>query len=58
MFRLRVEPRAYLVAVGEYDFHESIERMQAAAQQYGLDRALGMDGVQRILATAFRGVLR
>jgi hypothetical protein len=57
VFEERCEARAYLVAIGEMNFHEAVDGLQHAAEQTGLVEQLGQDAVQQILATAFEGCL-
>jgi hypothetical protein len=54
VFGLRCEARAILVAEGELDLIEAVDAMQTAAVRYGLITDIGQDGVQAIMAEAFR----
>jgi hypothetical protein len=56
IFRARVEARALLWQAGELDLHEAVDRLQADAQRDGLVRDIDQDGIQQILADAFRRV--
>lgn len=51
VFRARAEARAILHRAGEYDLHEAVDVLQAAAAP--LVAQIGQDGVQRIIAEAF-----
>jgi hypothetical protein len=55
-FRARCEARAYLVAAGEYDLQDTVDRLQADAEANGLVAAIGQDEVQRIMGQAFAAV--
>jgi hypothetical protein len=54
VFRARAEARALLWRGGEIDLHEAVDKLQADAVRTGLVDRLGQDGVQAILAAAFR----
>ena len=56
-FELRAWARAYLWAAGEYDLHEAVDGLQAAAVRYGLIKRLGQDRVQALIAEAFQPFL-
>jgi hypothetical protein len=56
VFRVRAEARAILFAGGEMALHEAVDPLQDAAVESGLVDLIGQDGVQRLLAEAFRGV--
>jgi hypothetical protein len=57
VFRARAEARALLWQAGEFDLHEAVDVLQAAAVRDGLIDAIGQDAVQAIIAEAFRKVL-
>jgi hypothetical protein len=52
-FVARAEARALLWQAGEFDPHEAVDVLQAAAERDGLLDELGQDEVQRIIAAAF-----
>jgi len=54
VFYLRCEARADLVAACLMDFRDAVDGLQAAAVRYGLVTEIGQDGVQAIMAEAFR----
>jgi hypothetical protein len=54
VFRERAEARAYLWSVGDLGLHEAIDLLQADAERDGLVERIGQDGVQGIIAAAFR----
>jgi hypothetical protein len=54
VFRARCEARAMLVAVGMLGLHEAIDELQRDAKRDGLVERIGQDGVQGLLAAAFR----
>ena len=49
----RAGARAYLRAIGEYELHEAVDKLEADARRDGLNKRIGIDGVQKILAAAF-----
>jgi hypothetical protein len=49
----RAGARAYLWSIGEYELHEAVDQLEADARRDGLNRRIGIDGLQRILADAF-----
>jgi hypothetical protein len=53
-FVARAEARAYLWAIGEYEIAEAVDVLQHDAERDGLIERIGQDGVQAILAEAFR----
>ena len=53
VFVARAEARAMLWAAGEFDLHEAVDVLQAAAERDGLIATLGQDRVQQILRDAF-----
>lgn len=53
VFEVRAAVRAYLITVGEDDFHQAVDDLQAAAERTGLISRYGQDLVQGILADAF-----
>jgi hypothetical protein len=55
VFRARCAARSYLVAAGEIDLHDAVDRLQHDAISTGLVAAVGQDEVQGIMAAAFRG---
>jgi hypothetical protein len=55
-FVARAEARALLWQAGEFDLHEAVDVLQAAAERGGLVDQLGQDEVQRIIAEAFAKV--
>lgn len=54
VFIARAEARALLWQAGEYDLHEAVDELQAAAERDGLVAELGQDAIQAILAAAFK----
>jgi hypothetical protein len=53
-FTERVGARAYLWAVGEYELHEAVDKLQFDAEHDDLVDRIGQDAVQMILADAFQ----
>jgi hypothetical protein len=53
-FAARADARAYLWSIGEFDLPEAVDALQAAAVRDGLINRIGQDGVQAMLADAFR----
>jgi hypothetical protein len=56
VFIARAEARALLWQAGEFDLHEAIDELQAAAVRDGLVAAIGQDEVQAIMSAAFAAV--
>ena len=56
VFIAGVEARALLWQAGEFDLHQAVDELQAAAERDGLVTLLGQDEVQRLMAEAFRKV--
>ena len=56
IFIARAEARALLWQAGEFDLHEAVDVLQAAAETSGLVAELGQDAVQAIIAEAFEVV--
>jgi hypothetical protein len=56
VFIARAEARALLWQAGEFDLHQAVDELQAAAERDGLVTLLGQDEVQRLMAEAFRKV--
>jgi hypothetical protein len=56
VFIARVEARALLWQAGEFDLHEAVDELQAAAERDGLVAELGQDAVQAIMARSFSKV--
>ena len=54
VFRERAEARAYLWSIGDLDLQEAIDVLQLDAECDGLVERIGQDGVQEIMAVAFR----
>jgi hypothetical protein len=54
VFLARAEARAYLWSIGDLDLHEAVDVLQADAECDGLVERIGQDGVQEIIAAAFR----
>jgi hypothetical protein len=52
-FKARAEARAILWAACEYDLHDAVDPLQAAAVSTGLVDKIGQDAVQAIMARAF-----
>ena len=50
----RAEARAYLWSIDDLDLHEAVDVLQADAERDGLVERVGQDGVQEIIAAAFR----
>jgi hypothetical protein len=53
VFTARAEARALLWQAGEFDLHQAVDELQAAAERDGLVAQLGQDAVQKIVADAF-----
>ena len=53
VFTARVEARALLWAMGEFDLHEAVDKLQADAARDGLVASIGQDAIQRIISEAF-----
>jgi hypothetical protein len=49
----RASTRAYLWSIGEYELHEAVDQLEADARRDSLNKRIGIDGVQKILAAAF-----
>src|SRR4051794_18762395 len=56
IFRARAEARACLWAACEFDLHEVVDELQAAAERDGLIEAIGQDAVQAIMRDALHQV--
>lgn len=56
VFRLRTAARAILWQCCEFDLHEAVDVLRAAAETSGLVDAIGQDAVQAIMAEAFGAV--
>src|SRR5262249_14443584 len=54
VFIERAEARAYLWSIGDLDLHVAVDVLQADAERDGLVERTGQDGVQEIIAAAFR----
>ena len=52
-FKLRCWARAELWAACEFDLHEAVDELQAAAERDGLIEAIDQDAVQAIMRDAF-----
>jgi hypothetical protein len=57
VFIVRAEARALLWQADEFDLHQAVDELQAAAERDGLVTLLGQDAVQEIISKAF-GVVR
>ena len=57
VFTARAEARALLWQAGEFDLHNAVDALQAAAVRDGVIATLGQDAVQEIISKAF-GVVR
>jgi hypothetical protein len=55
-FKLRCWARAELLAAREFDLHEVVDELQAAAERDGLIEAIGQDAVQRLMRDALHQV--
>jgi hypothetical protein len=53
ILQLRAWAAGYLCWVGERDFHDAVDDLQATAERDGLLKAYGPDRVQEIIAAAF-----
>jgi hypothetical protein len=53
VFRERCEARAQLVAHGLHNLQDTVDTLQAAAEEQGLVARYGQDRVQEILAESF-----
>jgi hypothetical protein len=56
VFIARAEARALLWQAGEFDLHEAVDELQAAAERDGLVAEIGQDAVQEIITRAFKAV--
>jgi hypothetical protein len=56
VFTLRAWARAWPWQAGEFDLHEAVDVLQAAAERDGLIDEFGQDEVQRLIAEAFHPV--
>ena len=56
VFIAGVEARALLWQAGEFDLHQAVDALQAAAVASGLVTKLGQDRVQQILRDVFHAV--
>ena len=56
VFIARAEARAILWQAGEFELHDAVDELQAAAERDGLVDWLGQDAIQQILAEAFGAV--
>jgi hypothetical protein len=56
VFIARAEARALLWQAGEFDLHQAVDELQAAAERDGLAAEIGQDAVQKIIADAFAKV--
>jgi hypothetical protein len=56
VFIVRAEARALLWQAGEFDLHQAVDELQAAAERDKLVREIGQDEVPRLMAEAFRKV--
>lgn len=54
VFKARAEARAPLWQAGEFDLHEAVDVLQAAAVRDGLVAGIGQDAVQAIMAKRLR----
>jgi hypothetical protein len=54
VFIERAGARAYLWSIGDLDLQEAVDVLQADAERDGLIERIGPDGVQEIIAAAFR----
>ena len=57
-FEPRCWARAYLWAACEFDLHEAVDELQAAAERDRLVELIGQDAVQAIMRDAFHEVRR
>ena len=55
-FKLRCWARAELWAACEFDLHEAVDELQAAAERDGLIETIGQDAMQAIMHDAFHRV--
>ena len=53
-FAARANVRAFLWSIGEFDLHEAVDALQAAAVRDGLIDLVGQDEIQAMIADAFR----
>jgi hypothetical protein len=56
VFIARAEAKAMLWQAGEFDLHQAVDELQAAAERDGLVTVLGQDQVQAIISEAFQKV--
>jgi hypothetical protein len=50
----RAKARAHLWSIGELGLREAVDQLEADARRDGLNRRVGIDSVQQILADAFQ----
>ena len=55
-FKLRCWARAELWAACEFDLHEAVDELQAAAERDGLIETIGQEAMQAIMRDAFHRV--
>lgn len=56
VFKARCIARAHLYGAGELDLHTAVDELEAFARSLGINRKIGIDGSQAIMAAAFRPV--
>jgi hypothetical protein len=55
-FQLRCQAQALLVRHGELDLHQAVDGLQLDAVHADLVAEIGQDGVQALMAEAFRDI--
>ena len=58
IFKARAEARATLWQAYEFDLHVAVDALMSNAIATGLEREIGCDAVQQIMAHAFESVRR
>jgi hypothetical protein len=56
VFIARAEARALLRQANEFDLHQAVDELQAAAERDGLVDQIGQDAVQEIISKVFAKV--
>jgi hypothetical protein len=56
VFRKWAGLRAQQFAAGDFDLHDGVDRLQAAAERHGLIAAFGQDAIQAAIAQPFARV--
>lgn len=56
VFKARCEARALLYGAGDLDLHDAVDELEQFARALGINRKIGIDGSQAIMAAAFKPV--